>query len=145
MYLSLFFFQLSLKMFKKTLLWSAITSVLSTAIYAMDVTVRNDVITLHNQQEFDSTIQNNDLVLMKFFSPTCSHCIAMKSEYENAATTLLGDNISLAEIDCIANRPVCDKYNVNGYPTIQIFRKGRASDIYPHERTSESIVKYMKK
>lgn len=132
-------------MVQKTLLWSAITSVLTTAIYAMDVTVRNDVITLHNQQEFDSTVNSHDLVLMKFFSPTCGHCIAMKSEYQLAATNLLEDKIPVAEVDCTANGPICDKYGVKGYPTIQIFRKGRASDLYPHERTSDSIVKYMRK
>lgn len=126
-------------MLKKTILCSAIASLLTFAVFAQDV------ITITNTQEFDDAINNNELILMKFFAPWCAHSKALIPEYEKAATMLKSDNITLAEIDCTVNNEVCNRYGLQGYPTMQIFRKGRASDVYPHERTTNSIVKFMKK
>lgn len=122
-------------MLKKTILWSAIASLLTSAVFAQDV------ITLSNTLEFDEAINTNDILLMKFFG----HSKVLVPEYKEAAALLKADNVTLAEIDCTVNSEVCDRYGLLAYPTVQIFRKGRASDVYPHERTADGIVKFMKK
>lgn len=124
----------------KSFIWSAIT-LLATAVVSASA---NDVVTLNNMQEFDDTINSNDLVLLKFHAPWCPHCQSLKPEYEKAAADLQADKIMLAEVDCTVNNAICAKYNVQGYPTMQMFRKGRPSDIYNKERKADSITKYMR-
>lgn len=127
-------------MLKKTILWSAIACLLTSCTVATQ-----DVLTLNTQEEFDAAINTHELLLMKFFAPWCSRSKELIPEYASAATLLKKDNITLAEIDCTVNNVVCDRYGLLAYPTMQIFRKGRASDVYPHERTTDGIVKFMKK
>ncbi|KAK4522086.1 asparaginyl-tRNA synthetase [Mucor velutinosus] len=124
----------------KSFIWSAI-ALLATAVVSASA---GDVVTLNNMQEFDAAINSNDLVLLKFYAPWCPHCQSLKPEYEKAATELQADKIMLAEVDCTVNNVICAKYNVQGYPTMQMFRKGRPSDIYNKERKSDSITKYMR-
>lgn len=126
-------------MVKKTVIWSAITAVFTSAVYA------SHVLSLTNTQEFDEAIESNQLMLINFYSNPCEDCASLSPEFEKAAEVLKADNITLAEIDCSVNSDVCSRYTLLGYPTIQIFRQGRVSDLYPHERTSERIVTFMKR
>lgn len=126
-------------MVKKTILWSAITAVFTSAVYA------SNVLQLSNTKEFDEAIQNNKLMLINFYTTPCSDCEPVTPEFEKAAENLKADNIVLARLDCSTNNEVCNRYTLLGYPTIQIFRQGRASDLFPHERTSERIIQFMKK
>ncbi|KAI7892010.1 thioredoxin-like protein [Mucor mucedo] len=127
-------------MLKKTVLLSAIACLLTSCTVATQ-----DVLTLNTREEFDAAINTHELLLMKFFAPWCARSKELIPEYATAATLLKEDNITLAEIDCTVNNVVCDRYGLLAYPTMQIFRKGRASDVYPHERTTDGIVKFMKK
>lgn len=127
----------------KLSIWPAITFLSCWAATVISAAV-NDIVVLSDMQEFDNAINSNQLVLLKFFAPWCPHSQALKPEYEKAATDLQTDNIMLAEVDCTVNEDICGKYNVQGYPTLQIFRHGRPSDIYNSGRDSDSIVKYMR-
>lgn len=70
----------------------------------------------------------------------------MKPEYEKAAG-LLKDNdppITLARIDCTeAGKETCNRFAVNGYPTLKIFKNGDFAQEYNGPREASGIVKYM--
>jgi protein disulfide-isomerase A1 len=68
-------------------------------------------------------------------------CIA--PEYEIAATSLK-DKIKIAKVDCTENQDLCQKYGVQGYPTLKVFRKGETSE-YKGARKADGIVSYMQK
>lgn len=65
-------------------------------------------------------------------------------EYEKAATKLKEKNIKLGKVDCTANADLCQEYEVRGYPTMKVFRKGNTSE-YKGARKEEGIVNYMLK
>ena len=52
--------------------------------------------------------------------------------------------VYLVKVDCTAETAVCGKYNVNGYPTLKIFKNGELSGEYNGPREADGIVKHMK-
>lgn len=70
--------------------------------------------------------------------------MSLAPEYEKAATTLKEQDIPLGKVDCTENADLCQDYEVRGYPTLKVFRKGNTSD-YKGARKAEGIVSYMQK
>lgn len=52
----------------------------------------------------------------------------MDPEWEAAATVLKAEGIVLAKVDATENQELAKEYDVTGYPTIKMFRKGNSFD-----------------
>lgn len=90
------------------------------------------VLTSHN---FTSIVTESQLVLVEFYAPWCGHCKALEPEYKKAAADLSEQGIPLAKVDATAEVDLAKEYNVEGYPTLIIFRNGnRFSYTGPRER-----------
>ncbi|KAI8370795.1 thioredoxin-like protein [Choanephora cucurbitarum] len=119
---------------------------MKTSLFALGLlatSVLANVVTFNNTDEFNTAINEHDLVLVKFFAPWCEHSKALKPEYELAAEQL--KDVLFGRVDCSKNEALCEKERVEGYPLLKIFRKGVSSDIYSDERTADHIVKYMQR
>jgi protein disulfide isomerase family A protein 3 len=71
----------------------------------------------------------------------------LKPEYAKAAELLIGNEppITLAKVDCTeAGKETCNKFSVNGYPTLKIFERNELRSDYNGPREAPGIVKYMK-
>jgi len=71
----------------------------------------------------------------------------LKPEYAKAAELLIGNepSITLAKVDCTeAGKETCNKFSVNGYPTLKIFERNELRSDYNGPREASGIVKYMK-
>ena len=62
----------------------------------------------------------------------------MAPEYEKAAETLIEEKIVLAQVDCDAQKTLCSKFDVTGYPTLKHFKKGVPSN-YEGARTADAL------
>lgn len=81
-----------------------------------------------------------------FYAPWCGHCTAMKEAYSKAAKLVADSNIgALAALDCTANSQTQGKYLIQGFPTLKYFENGKFSRDYSGARTTDDLVKFMKK
>lgn len=97
---------------------------------------------------FKSKIDSLDLTLVKFYAPWCGHCKRFAPDFEEAAKKLAADDtaVPLIKVDCTndkGGKDICQHYEVQGYPTVKIFRKGEASE-YKDGRTADAVVKKMR-
>jgi len=69
----------------------------------------------------------------------CGHCKSLAPIYTKAAEHMK-DVFTFAAIDCddSSNRHICTEYQIQGFPTIKIFHKGRAID-YSGPRTAKAL------
>lgn len=76
--------------------------------------------------------------LLVSFSDRCGHCKQFAPEYEKIAKTLKENDppIPVAKIDATAATSLSSRFDVSGYPTIKILKKGQAVD-YDGSRTEE--------
>ncbi|XP_013599001.1 PREDICTED: protein disulfide isomerase-like 1-1 [Brassica oleracea var. oleracea] len=107
------------------------------------------VLTL-DHSNFTDSINKHDFIVVEFYAPWCGHCKQLAPEYEKAASELSSNvpPVVLAKIDASeeTNKEFATKYEVQGFPTIKIFRNGgKAVQEYKGPREADGIVSYLKK
>ncbi|KAJ1718270.1 hypothetical protein LPJ53_006597, partial [Coemansia erecta] len=62
------------------------------------------------------------------YSPTCPHCRAMAPDWtkmtDELADQMSAAGVTFGQVDCPANKKVCEANHVDGYPTVNLFVKG---------------------
>ncbi|XP_028381048.1 LOW QUALITY PROTEIN: protein disulfide-isomerase A4 [Phyllostomus discolor] len=110
----------------------------------LEVKEENGVLVL-NDANFDNFVADKDTVLLEFYAPWCGHCKQFAPEYEKIASTLKENDppIPVAKIDATSESALASRFDVSGYPTIKILKKGQAVD-YEGSRTQEEIIAKVK-
>jgi len=96
-------------------------------------------------KNFDDFVNNEDFTIVEFYAPWCGHCKHLAPEYASAAKDLANDEppVKLAKVDATVESELGQRFEVRGYPTIKIFRRGKASE-YDGPRDAPGIVKYVR-
>ena len=97
-------------------------------------------------ENFDETINNNEIILVEFYAPWCGYCKKFAPAYEKAAKELqkLDPAIPIAKVDGTVETTLATRFGVNEYPTIKLFRNGNPTE-YEGDLTRKAIVKFMKR
>ncbi|XP_074624650.1 protein disulfide-isomerase A4-like [Acropora palmata] len=108
-----------------------------------EVKEEDDVLVL-TTKTFDSVVNDKDVILVEFYAPWCGHCKSLAPEYAKAAKKMKERTppVPFAKVDATVETDLAQKYDISGYPTLKIFRKGTAYE-YDGPRVEEGIVKYM--
>nr|KAF6319965.1 protein disulfide isomerase family A member 4 [Myotis myotis] len=110
----------------------------------LEVKEENGVLVL-TDVNFDNFVADKDTVLLEFYAPWCGHCKQFAPEYEKIASTLKENDppIPVAKIDATSESALASRFDVSGYPTIKILKKGQAVD-YEGSRTQDEIIAKVK-
>ena len=92
------------------------------------------MIVLNDQNFDDIVLKSNDIWIVEFYAPWCSHCKKLKPEYEQAAKNLKG-MVKLGMVDATVEKELAKRFEIKSYPQIKVFDYGL-------EKSDEKAVKY---
>jgi len=90
---------------------------------------------------FDAELEKKPLAV-KFFAPWCGHCKRLAPTWVEFAEANPDSPFVVAEVDCTAQKELCNKYEVHGYPTIKYLVKGETPVEFHGARTKEALQKW---
>jgi len=105
--------------------------------------INSNVLVL-TDENFDSTITENEFVFVEFYAPWCGHCKRLIPEYEALATHFKDTKVKIAKVDCIEEEQIATKFNIMGYPTLKFFKNGEPKD-YDGGRTASDLITWLTK
>jgi thioredoxin 1 len=75
-----------------------------------------------NADDFESTITDNDIVLVDFWADWCGPCKRFAPIYEKASEEY--SDVTFAKLDTDANQELSGQLGIEGIPTLMAFREG---------------------
>ncbi|RWR99954.1 thioredoxin domain-containing protein 5-like protein [Dinothrombium tinctorium] len=102
------------------------------------------------EDNFKDTIDGKHHVFVKFYAPWCLHCQQMEPAWfklmEHFNTNKERFATLIARVNCVEQGTLCRSENVQGYPTIKLYRKGESTGIdYDGPRDFESLKEFLVK
>jgi protein disulfide-isomerase A1 len=87
---------------------------------------------------FDDVVAHSEVLMVNFFAPWCGHCKNMEKDLQIAAKALATQE-SVAKIVSVdtslaQNSELVEKFDIDGYPTLVVFKDGARLPDYTGSR-----------
>lgn len=86
------------------------------------------------------------VTFVKFFAPWCGHCKRMAPTWDELAVKFVGNsNVKIAKVDCTLsdNKDLCSLQDVNGFPTIFLYKNGEKVTEYNGSRSLDDLFEFV--
>lgn len=106
-----------------------------------------DGVAVLKDDTFEQFINEHEFVLIRFFAPWSRFCRELAPQFAKAARYFKeedADNVAFGILDATTENKIKDKYNVNAFPSMRWFVKGKPLE-YTGERSYISIVDWVSK
>ena len=106
----------------------------------------DDTVLVLTDRTVQQALDENPLILVKFYAPWCSNSKDLAPEYANASKLLRIKNsgIKLAKMDATENVRTATRYGITSYPTMKFFRSSLPIN-YKGEESADAIVSWVEK
>lgn len=74
-----------------------------------------------NLENFEDSAKPN---MVLFYAPWCPHCKSMMGDWRKLRNRV-GPKMDIVDVNCDEKPEMAEKYNVNGFPTIILFKNGK--------------------
>ena len=107
--------------------------------------VANAEVLVLSLNTFESTIKDTKVALVEFYAPWCGHCKSLAPEFDKAASHLAqsGSVTLLAKVDCAEEKALCQRFDVDTFPTLKLFRGGEPSHNYEGPKNAHAILAWL--
>jgi len=85
------------------------------------------------------------IILVDFYAPWCGHCQdlapvldELSGKYKERAEAGEGPNVTVAKVDCTVEDALKERFNIDGYPTIKLFKGGKSIS-YTGDRSLQDL------
>ena len=99
----------------------------------------SDVVVL-DSDNFDRVTKEGAWFIL-FYAPWCGHCKRMAPAWEQLATKMKGESVSVAKVDADGETEIGEKFSIQHYPTLKMFEGGKTTD-YKGDMSLDSLHKF---
>jgi len=100
-----------------------------------------------NHDNLDEYISPDKTSLVLFYADWCGHCKKLKPTWNECSKKAKDSGLNMVQINVgegtEKDKSLCEKYEIDGYPTIMIFKNGKATP-YNGPRTEEGFLDALK-
>ena len=89
-------------------------------------------------EEVAESFQNGSPKIVLYYVPWCPHCKNMMPEWNKLEQSMNGSQTNVNKVNCEENPEEAKKNNVDGFPTIILFKDGKSIP-YEGDRSAEAI------
>ncbi|CAG7833508.1 unnamed protein product [Allacma fusca] len=99
------------------------------------------------QENFHEVASSENATFVHFWTAWCSECMTLEVTWEALGEYFHSSDspvkVTIAKVDCVLQKPLCEELQVDEFPTINVYRKGELEHIYAGGRKLDDLIDFV--